>query len=148
MDLPTIRYTIVVPNGIEPGDEFPACIYGKSTIIRCPKNSPSGSLLQVNVVSTNIENQLLKISRYRRFDDEIITDRIVYESGLIWMFIVLLIMITLTMSVAPFFTQKIDISCNVINKKTGNSIHRLYFFLFQGLSSSYVNCNDENDNFW
>ena len=137
-------YTIIVPLGISSGETFPVDIEGKTMLVTCPEGSGEGSKLHAKIITTSPQSQvtLSKPPIQRRSP---ITSCVVYWAVLE---LSIFILTTLSYSLSPFAIQRVSDICNVVNTKTGLSIGSIYYFTFDGISSSSVSCTDSDNQFW
>ena len=147
MDSYQSSYTIKVPQGISAGQTFPVVIAGKTMLITCPQGSGGGSMLHAKVITSVPQRQVVTVSRFQPGGSSraAINSCIIYWATLE---LILFILLTLSYSLVPYATQRISTECNVVNTRTVSKVSAMYYFLYDGISSSTVSCKSSSQNFW
>lgn len=118
-------------------------LLGEVLTLVCPQNCRAGCIIDIKVMKNQNQGRYVQIE----LDDS--TDHN-YPFAFTWILleVVLFILITLSYSLNPYIEQRISSSCQIFNAKTTQPVHALYYFLYDGISSSPSTCKNTDTDFW
>lgn len=138
-------YQVAVPKGIRSGDSFLTKIGDENLFIRCPAHCQEGTVLEIKI----IKNEDVIRQQQRVSDDLMMNNqKSPFAAFSVTLCLIVFILSTLAYSLVPYAKQKISSSCGLQNNNNNQPIDMLYYFLFDGLSSSPASCSSKRSQFW
>lgn len=140
----TKTYRVTVPSNIRSGESFYATIDRESYSLTCPADCKEGSVLEVKVIKPN-ESTRMNVGGN---NTESQTQTTPLAAFFLTLCLIVFIVTTLSYSLTPYAQQNISNECSIIYGSNGRKITKLYYFLYDGLSSSPNRCVNKPGQFW
>lgn len=140
-------YTVRVPNGVYPGNQFPVSVGNETTLITCPHDCFPGEELHIQVIKTRVNASSIGINSNNDGTTTSSYSNTGFHSTCLFLQVILFILITLSYALGPYTIQNIGDACNLVNTKSNSIINSFGFYLYDGMGTS-VKCRESKDSIW